>query len=276
MKTNTNIKEIKISNYLWDFIKTNENLVFLKWPEQRQHEFAEIKKLNADRRIILSKIREHGVWDIDTAKTINPYKFYRFKSDVQPIYTDEYILPIVSKTPYNITKDQFKEIIRELLKYIKSSKDGFSYGDLSKFIVEKFFKEEYNPSYNQAHSSMFSRFIKQLKKLGVNKVSEKYVYVNDDFYESIKDFNKLDQYKLFTKIVKENDIFDKMEYDDTSILQKDDNVDDNDIQKSSDEEPHMSGVLNFENPDIKKVYTSLILNFKPSEIIIDSEENKNA
>jgi len=270
MKTDVDIKEVKISNYLWDFIKTNENLVFLKWPEQRQQEFAEIKKLNSDRRIILSKIREYGIWDVDISKIVNPYKFYRFKSDIQPIYTNEYILPIVSKTSYIIAKDQYKEIVRELLKYIKTSKEGFSYSDLSKFIVEKFFKEEYAPSYNQAHSSMFSRFIKPLNKLNVSKVGEKYVYTSNNFSESIKDFNMLDKYKLFTKIVRENDIFDKMEVDDTSILQQDDNKCNNcDIQKTSNEEPYRSGILNFENPEIKKVYTSLILNFKPSEIIID-------
>lgn len=271
---NDNKKEVKISNYLWDFLKTNENLVFLKWPEQRQHEFAEIKKLNADRRIILSKIREHGVWDIDTAKMVNPYKFYRFKSDVEPIFTDEYVLPIVQKKSYIISKERTKEIVKSLLTYIKSNKDGFSYNNLSKYIVEKFFNEEYVPSYNQAHSSMFGRFINHLNRLGIIKVNDKYVFKGDKFTESIKDFSKLDQYKLFTKIVKENDIFNNLDIEDidTSILSGNNIEDDNDIQKSVEDEPYKSGILNFDNPDVKRIYTSLILKFKPSETINDSKE----
>jgi hypothetical protein len=88
----------------------------------------------------------------------------------------------------------------------------------------------------------------------------------------IKKFGKLAHYKMYMKLMKEDNVLDKPEDDATDIVDPDEDSS-NDLH--SIEEPEVNkaepGVFKSDNEDLLKIHSKLMTQFVPSQLIYDNK-----
>lgn len=91
---------------------------------------------------------------------------------------------------------------------------------------------------------------------------------------SVKKFGKLAQYKMYMKLMKEDNVLDKNDENPDELVNQEDNIENNDVHSKEEEivnkpEP---GVFSTDNPDIQKIHDKLMHEYKPSQLIYDNKE----
>lgn len=90
----------------------------------------------------------------------------------------------------------------------------------------------------------------------------------------MKKFGKLNRYKLYMKLMKE-DVVDCIATAPDDIIPSEPSDSSNDVHHSEEDvvnkpEP---GVCNLDNQDLIAIHTKLMLQYKPAELIFDNKEN---
>jgi len=87
----------------------------------------------------------------------------------------------------------------------------------------------------------------------------------------IKKFGKLARYKMYMKLMKENELVDRSDDSDNELVPSSDEL--NDVHKVEEPEVNRNepGVFSSDNADLMTIHTKLMDQYVPSQLIYDNK-----